>query len=190
MTTELLKGAGAQFESTASRDLSRAISDLEGFSFIDPSNAGVPGVSPASITNSVAAIEGGAGALGDIRKLLDAFKGDLETAVFIASPRAGLALHDAGYDGAGALGGDVAGIPLVTSSVVPDWLVALIDPAGILVADEGVLLDMSEQSTLVAADGTVLNLYQENMAAIKAERILNWSVERAGSVIYLIGANW
>lgn len=191
MTSELLKGAGANFESAMSRDLIRAVAELESLSFILPSNAGTPGESPASVTNGVTPL---AGAFTDpqagLLALLEAFQGDLETAVLVAAPMLGIGLHRAGYEGAGAMGGDVLGIPLVTSSVVPEGFLALIDPAGILLADDGVLLDLSGQSTLTLEDDSVVSLWQMNLAAIKAVRLVNWLTARDGSVAYIADAAW
>lgn len=194
MTAELLKGAGANFESAMSRDLVRAVASLESSSFILPTNAGVPGESPASVTNGVVPIAA-SGATADalktdVRALIKSFQGDLETAVLVASPAMGVRLHLAGYEGAGAMGGEVLGIPLTTCSSVPDGLLVLIDPSGILLADDGVLMDLSEQSTLTMEGDEVVSLWSENLAAIKATRIVNWLTSRDGSVAYITGADW
>ncbi len=191
MTSELLKGAGANFESTMSRDLSRSVAELESLSFILPSNAGTLGESPASVTNGVTPVAGTFTTAADgLTALLDAFNGDLETAVLVGSPGMGISLHSAGYEGAGAKGGEVLGIPFVTSSTVPDGFLALIDPAGILLADEGVMLDLSGHATLTMESGEVVSLWQQNLSAIKATRIVNWKISREGSVAYLADAAW
>lgn len=190
MTTELLKGAGATFESAVSRELVRGIAALEGSSFIDPANAGAAGVSPASITHGITPVAGTSNAAKDIAALLDAFQGDLETAVFITAPKAGVSLNAAGFLGAGALGGDIGGIPQVTSSTVQPGTVVLVDAAGVLLADDGVIMDTADQATLIDSDGKPLNLYMENLSAIKVVRHLNWEVARPGAVALLTGATW
>jgi len=36
----------------------------------------------------------------------------------------------------------------------------------------------------------VVSLWSENLAAIKATRIVNWLTSRDGSVAYITGADW
>ncbi|WP_185749640.1 phage major capsid protein [Pseudomonas luteola] len=185
MTNELLKGAGANFEAAISRDLSRAVADLESTSFIDPANAGQVGVSPASITYGITPLSFiGGDSKPYVQALIDTFQGDLETAVFVTTPTIGTQLYNDGFLGAGALGGEVAGLPLVTSGAVPDGFLGLIDPSGIILADDGVLLDLSDQTTLTLEDDSVVSLWQLNLSAIKATRLLNWLTVREGSVAY------
>ena len=190
ITNELLKGAGANFEAAISRDLSLAVADLESTSFIDPANAGQAGVSPAAITYGITPVDVvGSDSKTFIQALINAFQGDLETAVFVTTPLNGMRFYNDGYLGAGALGGEVAGLPLVTSTAVPDGFLGLIDPSGIILADDGVLLDLSDQTTLTLEDGNVVSLWQLNLSAIKATRLLNWLAVRAGSVAYIADTN-
>ncbi|SPR99306.1 phage major capsid protein [Cupriavidus taiwanensis] len=195
LTDESVKGQGADFESMISRDLVRAIAELEGSSFIDPANAGVANQKPASVTNGLTPVTGTADPKIDVDNLIDGFAGDLETAVMVARPKDGIALQASGYINAGARGGDVAGIPLVTSTAVPAGVVALVDPAGILLADGGVTLDMSDQTTIHFGpdsndEYTVVSLFQENLVAVLAQRYLNWKTVRTGAVSYISGATW
>lgn len=195
LTDEAVKGQGADFESMVSRDLVRAIAELEGSSFIDPANAGVADLKPASVTNGLTPVTGTADAKADIESLIDGFAGDLETAVMVARPKDGIALQASGYLNAGARGGDVGGIPLVTSTAVPAGVVALVDPAGILLADGGITLDMSDQTTIhfgpdSNGDYAVVSLFQENLVAVLAQRYLNWKTVRPGAVSYISGATW
>ncbi|MEI2415495.1 phage major capsid protein [Orrella sp. JC864] len=196
VTVELLKGAGADFESALNRVLSGAVAGLEAASLTDPLNAGVPDESPASLTYGVTPVPGSTDPLADIETLLDGFLGDLEASVLVTSPRAGLVLHSAGFESTGVRGGDVAGLVHVTSGAVPDNRVILLDPTGIALADDGVILDTSEQGTLQLADSNgdptdeYISLWQQNLAAIKVVRYLNWLDLRGDSVAYTDSAQW
>lgn len=196
VTDTVLKGAGAAFESTLSRQLVGAVATLENVSLTDPANAGATGVSPASLTNGVTPTSGSNDAAADVNKLADGFGGDLETAVLITSPRAGLALHNAGFESTGVRGGDVGGLVHVTSSDIPDSRVILLDPTGIILADDGVLLDVSDQTTLQLTDSNgdpttdTISLWQLNLAAIRVVRHMNWLDLRGGSVAYVNDAAW
>lgn len=195
VTAELLKGAGASFESALNRILSGAVADLEAVSLLDPLNAGVQGESPASLTYGVTPTSGSADPKDDIKALVEGFDGDLEYAVLISSARAGVALHDAGYENTGAKGGDVAGLTHITTSSLPDSRVVLLDPTRIIVSDSGVVFDLSEQTTLQYFDSNgdpegMISLWQTNLAAIRVTRHLDWFDMSSNSVAYINDATW
>ncbi|WP_312600837.1 phage major capsid protein [Pseudomonas luteola] len=203
LTNELLRGQGADFESAVSRDLTRPIAELEGRSFIDPTSAGIEGLSPASITYGVTPIASSgtdAEALRlDIKALFDAFEGSLEDAVLVMNPMTAVSLslmqRTLGQSGLTLNGGDLFGVPTVTSEAVPRDMVALVDPSSILLVDEGISLTVSEQSTLQLeddADGNAqyLSLWQQNLTGLMASRYLNWKAVREGSVAWLSGVQW
>ncbi|WP_271407641.1 phage major capsid protein [Pseudomonas sp. Q1-7] len=206
LTKELLDGQGAAFESAVTNDLVNPIASLEGISFLDPSNGGIPNQSPASVTNGVTPVpSSGADAeavRADIRALFAAFEGSLETAVMVMHPETALSLSlmqaALGETGLTVRGGDFFGVPVVTSDSVPvdsnGAVVALIDPAGILLTDEGVQIKHSSLSTIGISGGPdgpqFLSLWQNNLTAALAERFLNWEVARAGSVAWLSGVQW
>jgi len=195
VTDDVLKGAGAAFENALSRQLTSAVSELENTSFTDPANAGEEGVTPASITHGVTPIGGTEVPSDDVNELLDGFTGDLERSVLVTSPRAGKALHDAGFDSTGIKGGDVAGLTHITSTDVPDSRVILLDPTGIMLSDEGAIFDLSTQTTLQLTDSEgqpaeSISLWQLNLSAIKITRHLNWQDLRGGSVAFINDAQW
>lgn len=194
-TRELMRGYGSTFESAIANDLSRPISQLEGETFIDPSNGGVGEETPPSVTNGVTPVNGSSTVKTDVANLFADFEGDLESAVFVTSPKMGLALYNAGYDQAGVRGGDVAGMPLVTSRSVPSGVAVILDPSGIIVSDGGIALELAEQASLQVEvnsdeEPVYINLWQENLVGILLRRELNWKVARAGSVSFLAGATW
>ncbi|SFC50212.1 phage major capsid protein, HK97 family [Pseudomonas citronellolis] len=205
LTNELLQGQGAAFESAVSNDLVNPIAALEGITLLDPTNAG-GAESPASITHGVAPVpSSGSDAdavRADIRALFAAFDGSLETAVIAMHPETALELSlmqsSLGESSLTVRGGELFGVPVVTSDSVPmdsnGALVALIDPAGILLTDEGVDIHQSNITTIEIYDGQdgtqLLSLWQNNLTSALVERFLNWELARAGSVAWLSGVQW
>ncbi|MCY1497742.1 hypothetical protein D9M68_317130 [compost metagenome] len=112
-----------------------------------------------------------------------------ETALSLSLMQAAL-----GETGLTVRGGDFFGVPVVTSDSVPvdsnGAVVALIDPAGILLTDEGVQIKHSNLSTIGISGEQYLSLWQNNLTAALAERFLNWEVARAGSIAWLSGVQW
>lgn len=205
LTKELLDGQGAAFESAVSNDLVNPIAALEGLTLLDPANSGSV-ESPASITNGVAPVPSSgndaAAVRADVRALFAAFEGSLETAVIAMHPETALELSmmqtSLGESSLTVRGGELFGVPVVTSDAVPvdssGALVALMDPAGILLTDEGVDITQSHITNIQVSDGEggaqYLSLWQNNLVAAMAERFLSWEVARAGSVAWLSGVQW
>lgn len=205
LTKELLDGQGAAFESAVSNDLVNPIAALEGISLLDPTNSGGT-ESPASITYGVTAVPSSGNdadaVRSDIRALFSAFSGSLETAVMVMHPETALELSlmqsSLGESSLTVRGGELFGVPVVTSDSVPvdssGALVALIDPAGILLTDEGVDIRQSNVTTIELggepSGPRYLSLWQNNLNAALAERFLNWDVARPGSVAWLSGVQW
>lgn len=197
-TLEMMRLAGPLATNGLSRALTRAVADMESASLIDPDSAGVAGEQPASILYGAPTQATTGTVAGDLQALIDIFDGDLEDAVLIAHPKTAIAMHGQGYENAGARGGDVAGIPLVTSTAVPiasdGEILALVDPARVLIADDGIMLDVSTEGTLHFTDASsttptadnALSLWQTNSAAILCERSLNWQAME-GAAAYLTG---
>lgn len=206
LTNELLQGQGAVFESAVSNDLVNPIAHLEGVTFLDPGNVGFPDQSPASVTNGVAPVPSAgtdaASVSEDIRALFAAFGGSLETAVLAMHPETALSLalmqSPLGQTSLTVRGGELFGVPVVTSDSVPKdsdgAIVALVDPAGIMLSDNGVNITSSSIATIETAgdsDGPqYLSFWQQNLTGALAERFLNWEVARAGSVAWLSGVRW
>ncbi|MCW8125769.1 hypothetical protein [Microbulbifer halophilus] len=189
------------FENTIRDDLLRAAIDAVDSTFIDPNNAGVADVIPPSITNGVTPVAATADPQADITALVGDFDGDLGAAFLITTPALAVALHGAGYEGAGARGGEVAGIPLITSRNVPDGVIVLADAAGIQLAWEAGVITSSNSTTLQMDDdpnmssatptGTnVVSLFDTNTIAFRVVGNANWSVRRAGSVSLVTGAEY
>ena len=186
-TNELLKGAGADFESALSRDLVATVADLEGSAFITASNVETED-NPAAVTAGITPTVGTTDPRADVKALLESFTGDIENAVIVTRPEAGLTLYNAGFLGSGVKGGDVAGVPHVTSKTVAAGTVALIDPSHIMLADDGVVLDLSDESMVIDENGKPLSLWQFNLTAVRAIRYLNWKA--LPGAVSVLSATW
>ena len=187
ITKEL--AAAMPAEQAFGRELTRAAAQGESSAFYSAS-AGSP-ASPAGILAGVTAGTGTTNAADDIASLIDTFTGDLEGAVLLTSPRSGVKLA-AVFDGTGARGGEVSGIGHVTSSAIPDDSVAIIEPGRIMLADDGLEIDIAHDATLLTQQGEEIapyNLWQNNLLAYRVTRWLNWQAA-AGSVAYLTGTDW
>lgn len=193
VTQEVLRLTGIQFTNTLQAQIVRAIAQVESESLIDPANAGVADESPASITYGQPNAASVGDPEADLDRLLDLFDGDVESMVLVTHPRTAVKLHHRGYENAGARGGDVAGIPLVTSTGVPfdssGSLLVAVDPSRVLLADDGVRLDLSTQSSVQLDNGDSISLWQTNTAGVLAERLLNWEAQE-GAVAYLTGVDY
>lgn len=185
----LLESADPAAELMIRNDLMSACVDALNQSFIVPSNAGVSGVEPASITNGVTAIPASGDGLTDVRNMIDVFPGDLERAVLVGSPSSFAALHDPMIlPGLGVRGGEAVGIPAIASTAAGETLV-LIDPDGIALGEGEMALKVSTQGTIQMSDAptqdsvtpTAVNqvsLWQCNATALMAEKVINWDVAR------------
>ena len=216
-TVELAKLATPKAESVLRADLLAAVISLSDSSFIDPSRAGEPGVSPASIAYgapTIAASGTTAAALrSDLRRLFAQIDTNLENPVLITDRRQAVALALMGdeFPGVTASGGMLAGVPLLTSSSVPsvgsgnspaDWQtsIVLLDAGELIVADDAAAtIESSNQSDLemntapdspTTASTVRVSLWMHNMLAWRVTRYVNWEMARTGAVAVLTGANY
>ncbi|MGQ7956388.1 phage major capsid protein [Pseudomonas sp. SP16.1] len=178
-------------ESALSRDLIRAVADGESAAFF--SNAAAAPEAPAGILAGVTPGTGSNNPANDIAALIDAFTGDLDGAVILTSPRNGVKLAPL-YDGTGARGGELAGVGHVTHAEIPDGEIAIIEPGRIMLADDGLEIDYSNQATIATLDSNGdpavdVSLWQHNLSAYRLTRWLNWHAA-AGSVAWLNSVNW
>jgi hypothetical protein len=197
VSNELLESADPAAELMIRNDLVAACVDALNQSFIDPTNAGVADVEPASVTYGVTDIPATGDGLTDLRNLIDTFPGDLERAVLIGSPLSFAGLHDPNIlPGLGVRGGEAIGIPAIPATAAGDALV-LLDPDGVALGEAEMALKVSTQGTIEMSDAPTqdavtptaanqVNLWQSNSTAIMAEKIINWEVARP-SVSLLTG---
>lgn len=202
-TDDLLRFADPQAEASIRADLVQAIADASDIAFIDPANEGVEDEQPASVTHGVTAIEASGGGVffkSDLERLVAGFTGDLTRAYLVARPEMLVQVSGADFPDVGARGGEIAGIPTISSRNVPldgdgNYQMALIDPTGISWgADDGAAeIATSRQASIqlndTPSDGAanVVSLWQVNAVAIRALLRENWRETRPGSVALLTG---
>ncbi|WP_244564478.1 phage major capsid protein [Rhizobium sullae] len=190
ITRDLLESADPAAEGVLKTDLLRAVVDALDSAFVNPANAGIADVMPASITNGLTPS-------ADLEALVSDFAGDLSAAVFVMNPATAVSLSSADRPNIGARGGELFGVPVVTSRNVAEGDITLADPTGIALGEGTAAVRITTEATIEMKDsaptqdattgtGTVLvNLWQANAAGIVAERAVNWQVARPGSVAYI-----
>jgi HK97 family phage major capsid protein/HK97 family phage prohead protease len=210
LSEELVRLSSPSAEAVVRADLVAQIAQFLDVEFIDPANAAVAGVSPASILNGVAGIPSSGGsaaeAAADLAALQAAFTNanlGSATAVYItteiiAQQLAALQnpLGQPIYPGLQS-GDNLNRNTVVSSQAVPAGIMALILPNEILIADDGgVTVDASREATLAMdsapADGAAatFSLWQNNCVGIRAERWITWRRRRDQAVAYITGANY
>lgn len=191
VTEELLRDGSAESERLIRADLIRAMSEAIDLAFLDPDNAGVADEKPASIVNVIAS-SSPAGTIAptgtvadDLEALIADFSGDLTMAYFVCKPDYAAALSGADRPNIGARGGELLGIPVLTSRSAPGGLI-LVDPTRIAVVDDGGAVKVSREATVEMEDApsgdsltptatTAVSLWQVNAVGIAAMRAINWS---------------
>lgn len=179
-------------------DLARAFSDALDFAMFDPTNDG-SATAPASITNGAPAFVTTGDIGDDLAELFAAFDGPLTAAYFVTTPQvaAGLSNENAGRD-LGARGGELAGLPVLTSDAAPDGQLTLVDPSALAVAhDDDVELETSREATIEMVDATpamdaidvvpgaaasLVSMWQSNTVAIRAVGRTAWAAARPATV--------
>jgi HK97 family phage major capsid protein len=213
ITEELARFSAPSAETIIRDTLARAIIQQMDADFVDPSNAGVSNVKPASITNGVSAIPSVGNTEAEIR--LDvgnvfapfiAANLSPQNGVWIMSATTALALslilNDVGtpaFPSISMNGGTFFGMPVVVSESVGN-IVILANASDILLADDGqVTIDVSREASVqmddaptdpVTASTVLVSLWQHNLVGIRAERMIAWVKGRSASVQYLSGVNW
>lgn len=194
VSNELLKHS--QSEGIIDRDLRGGTVEGVEAPLLDGA-AAVPEQRPASVLNGVTAIDAtGAATAADFTAVLNdqlaavvTAGGNLATCAFVASPEIAYALSfvrqgdQAAFPGVGALGGTLAGFPLLTTAASPANQLALIDGREILFAsDPGVELTTASETLIdqsSAPDGsTPVSIFQSEATAIKCVWRVNWKIRR------------
>jgi HK97 family phage major capsid protein len=171
---ELARSADPAADVTLSRDASAAIVNATDADFVDPSNAGIAGVKPASITNAAPAFASG----GSTALLIDADLGKLQesviargsdlmacywvmhsiTAAFLSRVRN--ANGDSAYPNISVRGGTLLGLPVIVSGSVPHGgspstcSVILIDASKLWVGEDpaGIEFEASKNAAIQMLD--------------------------------------
>jgi hypothetical protein len=207
VTNESLQLWSSAVQANLNDRLSLAVARGLDLAFIDPDSAGVADQTPASVLSGVSPLgdftNSAAGALADIATLLQAHVAagsDLDRVLIAMHPSTCLTLSlmqntdgSATFPRLNATGGDIVGVPVVTSVACqrstspPEKIVAALDGGKILLADDGGI-DVSasrlaaiqqddgatQLSTGATAPTNLVSMYQTESTAIKATRFVNF----------------
>lgn len=220
LTEELMRFSSPSAEALVRDALASALIERLDTDFVDPAKAASADVSPASITNGVAAIHSSGtdadAVRADLKALWQTFinaKLSPATAVYIMTPSRALALSlmrnslgQKEFADVNINGGLLEGIPVIVSDYVPTDsngdLVILVSASDIWLADDGQVviaasreasIQMLDNPTNASADGTatsMVSMFQTDSVALRAERFINWKKRRASAVAYLDQVNW
>lgn len=221
ITDELARFSSPSAETLVRDELARAVIERMDVDFIDPAQAAVSGVSPASITNGVTPLSPSGTAEANVRTdiitLLAQFMEnnvDVSGLVLVMPPTLAMSislmvnsLGQPSFPGMGMSGGNLLGIPVVTSNYAANQsgsgnLVIALNARDIALADDGqVTLDSSREASIQMTDAptndsstgtgqSLVSMYQTNSVAIRAERFINWAKLRTNAVSFIDDVNW
>lgn len=199
-TRDLLESNDPLAEASIREDmLAAAVSAIDG-DLLDPENAGIPGIKPAALnfigTDGIPLIPSTGVFKTDLETLVGEFAGDLAAAQIVLHPADAVAICSAEFPNVGARGGELAGLPVLTSRNAPRRILTLVDPNGVALVEEEAEQSTSrvgaiEVSTSPSGDSTaptatqVVSLFQTNSLALAFHRRLNWAVMRDSAVAAL-----
>ncbi|WP_277977394.1 phage major capsid protein [Pantoea endophytica] len=211
LTDELIRFSNPAADALVRNALAEAVIARLDTDFINPSKAEVAGVSPASITNGIAAIPSTGNPDDDAAAAFGTFvDANLQPtgAVWLMSSTNALALSmrknalgQKEYPEMTLLGGTFQGLPVIVSQYVGNYLILVNAPDVYLADDGGVAVDMSREASLeMESDPTgdsltptpveMVSMFQTNSVAIRAERWINWKRRRTSAVAVISGVNY
>ncbi len=96
------------------------------------------------------------------------------------------------FDGFTATGGTIAGVKVLVSDHIAAGVMLGIDATGLALAASELSLSAADQASITLGDspGVVTNLWQENLKALKVERLASWKVLRAASIASVNNINY
>ena len=216
-TVELARLSTPAADTLIRDDLVRAIAALTDRSFVDPTNAGEAGVSPASITYGAPSFAASGATedalIADLQRLLQLVYDSEEDAGalhLITSRRQAVALSlmdSNATRGVTIDGGTLGGIPLITSSAVEttsadspgvyESSIIAVDASAVLLADpDQATITTARHSTLEmesapnspqTAATVLVNLWTRDLIAWQATRFVNWQLARPGACAVITG---
>lgn len=179
----LLMQPGAEQE--LQNQLVAGAADFTDRAFLDPANAGIATVAPASITHGVTATPTGTTADATLAALSTAFYTALPGARIptLVASEATLSHFTATHPALDAGGSTLGRFAVVTTPAAPANTLVVFDAARVLYNDSGVEIDASQEASIQMSDTpdnpttatTVLvSLWQTNLIGYRVERAINW----------------
>ncbi len=216
ITEELAKSSAPSAVSVISRDMVRAGAQAMDAAFIDPANAGIPDVMPASVTYGAPSFVSSGATIDNLRNDISLCVNSilesgstLEFVVVIMHPRTAQALATWGNDapafpGISIKGGFLFGMPVITSGNVPisaasgsPSSITLLDASQIALADDGESeLSVTTQATVQmetapeTGSTAQVSLWQNNLVGLRVERTVNWRRRHPNVVASLTGVTY
>ncbi|ABE44888.1 conserved hypothetical protein, putative major phage head protein/prohead proteinase [Polaromonas sp. JS666] len=209
VSNDLLEAPGG--DEVLRGDLALAVASATDAAFIDHQNAGVAGEKPPGIAYGMPAIPASGSDAAtfkvDIANALEAFTGSLMNAVWVMHPRAaaaiGLLMGAAGVAcNLGARGGELAGLPVLTSELVEittdGTAITLFDASSVLITEGTLIMGKNsdgavEMDNEPTGDGTptaattLVPLWQTESTGLKVGRHIEWELGRPGAAVVITG---
>jgi HK97 family phage major capsid protein len=220
VSDELLADPSGLGEAEMLRDLLNACAEALDRAFLDVANTGTAGVEPASVTSTATPIVMTGASIADLNQALAQAidqlvraGSNLTSAAWVLHPgfaaRMGLARESGGlaWPAVGALGGVLAGLPVLTSASQStdadsdgSSSITLLDASQISYSDGETILRSSKNAAVTMSDapagntitptsaGTLTSMFQSDCTALMAQLRVNWAVRRPGAVQVITGA--
>lgn len=215
ITEELARSVSPAAALMISSDIVKVLGPAFDQAFLDPSNAGITGTRPASVTSQgVSFSSSGATVAAIDADFLLMWNGVTDANVptenldWIMHPQTFGYLSLLRSSGSLAFpsisaNGTLLGARILTSTACTDQnsppakFISLIDGASILVADEDrAELDISTEASLQMSDSpaagaqNLVSLYQANLIGIRAQRYIDWRLRRTSAVATLVDVTY
>jgi len=206
-TRESIEAAGPLAESAFQADLTDAVTLAIDAAFIDRASAGAADESPASVTHGATAIAATNDAGADVKSAIQTFAGDLTRAFWVTDGKTAASLGlvrgtggSLAFPNVGARGGEILGIPVVTTDGSPHTQaaggqLALVDPTGIAFNTDGIEVAKSTNAAIWVSDTpdsdpTQVSLFQEDSVALKVVAWASWEQQRENGVVVITGCKY
>lgn len=209
ITKEVAEFAAPDAEALLNADLTNASIAALDSSFVSPV-AAVSNLSPAGILNAATPVVSSgvtpAAIASDFNLLFAKFPVAgvvLRNPVIVMTPATAIylaTLRDsvggAAFDKISVNGGTLFGVPVLTSASVPSSvsggsIIAAIEGSQVLYGDGGASIDVSQYASLQLDDAPsagaqpLVSLFQLNLLGIRLQRIINWSLAKAGGAQFI-----
>jgi HK97 family phage major capsid protein len=221
ITEELARFSSPSAENLVRDALRDALVERIDSDFLDPGVSAIAGVRPASLTNGLTALSSAGTSADNVRTDLGVLLSEYvennqnPSGIVLVMPNTlalGLslvvnALGQREFPGIDMNGGNLNGIPTITSQYVADAsgrgnMVVAINAREVFLADDGqVTVDASREASLQMLDNptnsaasgnptTMVSMFQTDSIALRAERFINWAKRRTDAVVYMDDVNW
>jgi len=210
VSQELLRASEPKADDTLRVDLRAAAVAAMDEAFMDPSNAGQANVRPASVTYGAERVQSTGSTVAQIDADLEAMVerltaagSDLSAAFWTMRPTTAVSLSlkrgsggALAYPGMSAKGGELLGMPVLTTphltADTSGSFITLVDASQIAIGDDDdSSIQVSREGAVQMSDDpgigptTLVSLFQNDCAAVRVERQVNWAIRRQEFAVVL-----